>query len=198
MYRAAALKALRLDVPMDDHEALGRVASSAAVELAGRGLGPVRLDGEDVTEAIRSPSVTEASSTMSTVSAVRRALVREQRRIGRSTDCVMEGRDIGTVVFPHAELKVFLVASLEERARRRLGDLAARGQEADVVSVMADIEERDRRDSTRTDSPLRKADDAIELDTTNLSIEEQVERVLDLAVARGARPRPAGDEAGGE
>jgi cytidylate kinase len=198
MYRAAALKALRLGVSTDDHEALGRVAASASIELGGGGLGPVYLDGEDVTEAIRDPEVTEASSTMSTVSAVRRALVREQRRIGGSSDCVMEGRDIGTVVFPDADLKVFLVASLEERARRRLADLAARGEGVDLASVMADIEERDRRDSTRADSPLRRADDAVELDTTDLSIEEQVERVLGLAVERGARPRAAIDEAGGE
>jgi cytidylate kinase len=198
MYRAAALKALRLGVPMDDGEALGRVAASARIELRARGRGPVYLDGEDVTEAIRAPEVTEASSTMSTVSAVRRALVREQRRIGRSNDCVMEGRDIGTVVFPDAELKVFLVASLEERARRRVADLGARGEDVDLASVTADIEERDRRDSTRTDSPLRRADDAVELDTTDLSIEEQVEHVLDLAVERGARLRPTAGEAGGE
>ncbi len=198
MYRAAALKALRLGVPMDDHETLGRVASSTAIELAGRGRGSVFLDDEDVTEAVRDPEVTEASSTMSTVSSVRRALVKEQRRIGRSADCVMEGRDIGTVVFPGAELKIFLVASLEERARRRFEDLAARGEDVDLASVEADIEERDRRDSTRTDSPLVKADDAIELDTTDLSIEEQVERVLELAVERGAKARPANGEAGPE
>jgi cytidylate kinase len=198
MYRAAALKALRLGVSIDDHEALGRVASSASIELSERGLGSVYLDGEDVTEAIRDPEVTDASSTMSTVSAVRRALVSEQRRIGRSTGCVMEGRDIGTVVFPDADLKVFLVASIEERARRRFADLKARGEEIDLASVRADIEERDRRDSTRTDSPLRRADDAVVLDTTDLSIEEQVERVLDLAVERGAIPCPPGNEAGGE
>jgi len=197
MYRAAALRALRLGVQIDDHEALGRVAASASIELRACGRGPVYLDGADVTEAIRDPEVTEASSTMSTVPAVRRALVAEQRRIGRSSDCVMEGRDIGTVVFPDADLKVFLVASLEERARRRLADLAARDEEVDLASVMAGIEERDRRDSTRTDSPLRRADDAIELDTTDLSIEEQVERVLDLAVERGARLCPPADEAGG-
>lgn len=198
MYRAAALKALRLGVSMRDHEALGRVASSAAIELGAGGLGPVFLDGEDVTEAIRDPEVTDASSTMSTVPSVRRALVREQRRIGRSTDCVMEGRDIGTVVFPDADLKVFLVASIEERARRRVRDLEARGERTHATSVRADIEERDRRDSTRSDSPLRAADDAVELDTTDLSIEEQVERVLELAAERGATPRPAAGEAGGE
>jgi cytidylate kinase len=197
MYRAAALKALRLGVPMDDAEALGRVAASATIGLRERGHGPVYLDGEDVTEDIRAQEVTEASSTISTVSAVRRALVREQRRIGRSSDCVMEGRDIGTVVFPDADLKVFLVASLEERARRRHAELQARGEEAALASVKRDIEDRDLRDSTRTDSPLRKAEDAVELDTTGLSIEEQVRRVLDLALERGATLGPAAGEAGG-
>jgi cytidylate kinase len=197
MYRAAALKALRLGVSMDDYAELGRVASAAAIELAGSGLGPVLLDGEDVSEAVRAPEVTEASSTMSTVPAVRRAMVEEQRQIGRSVDCVMEGRDIGTVVFPEADLKIYLVASLEERAKRRLADLEARGERVDLAAVAADIQDRDRRDSTRTDSPLRKARDAIEVDTTDLTIEEQVERVLELAIDRGAKPRSAGHEAGG-
>ena len=197
MYRAAALKAMRLGVSMDDHAALGRVASLAAIELAGSGRGPVFLDGEDVTEAVRAPEVTEASSTMSTVPAVRRAMVEEQRQIGRSVDCVMEGRDIGTVVFPDADLKIYLVASLEERAKRRLSELEARGESVDLAAVAADIQDRDRRDSTRTDSPLRKARDAIEVDTTDLSIEEQVERVLELAIDRGAKVRSADHETGG-
>lgn len=182
---------------MDDRAELGRVACAAAIELTGCGLGPVFLDGEDVTEAIRAPEVTEASSTMSTVPAVRRAMVEDQRQIGRSVHCVMEGRDIGTVVFPDADLKIYLVASLEERARRRLADLEARGERVDLAAVAADIQDRDRRDSTRTDSPLRKAGDAIEVDTTDLTIEEQVERVLELAIDRGAKPRPAGHETGG-
>jgi cytidylate kinase len=198
MYRAAALKALRLGVPMDDHAALGLVAACASIELDGGGRGPVLLDGEDVTEAIRAPEVTEASSTMSTVPAVRRALVEEQRRIGRSTDCVMEGRDIGTVVFPGADLKVFLVASLAERARRRFDELKARGEAVDLADVAADIAERDRRDSTRTDSPLVRAGDAVEVDTTNLTIEEQVARVLALAVERGAELGGTVEQAGGE
>lgn len=198
MYRAAALKALRLGVSTDDHEALGRVAAEARIDLSGGGRGPLILEGEDVTEAVRAPEVTDASSIVSTVPAVRRALVEQQRAIGASTDCVMEGRDIGTVVFPDADLKVLLTASLEERARRRLAELRSRGGDADLARVTADIAERDRRDSTRADSPLRKADDAVEVDTTDLSIEEQVERVVELALERGAVERPADDEARGE
>lgn len=197
MYRAVALRALREGASMDDESRLGRIASDARIELTGGGRGPVLLDGDDVTLAIREPEVSAAASVMSTVPAVRRSLVEQQREIGHSNDCVMEGRDIGTVVFPDADLKIFLVASVDERARRRLRDLGGSGEiDQTLESVRADIEERDRRDSTRLDSPLRRADDAVELDTTGLSIEEQVEAVVSLAVERGAKLR--GDEPGEE
>lgn len=196
MYRAAALKAVRLSVPMDDHVRLGQVARESRIELTGRGRGPILLDGEDVTLAIRSEAVSSAASLMSTVPEVRVAMVEQQRDIGRMESCVMEGRDIGTVVFPAADLKVFLVASLEERARRRLEEWAARreagSERVDAGKLLREIREsiaeRDRRDSTRTDSPLRKADDAVEVDTTSMTIEQQVDRVIDLAVSRGAVP----------
>lgn len=187
MYRAAALRALRLRVPMDDHAALAKAAEGAVIELSAAGRGPVLLDGEDVTDAIRAPEVSEASSIMSAVPAVRRALVRQQRAFAAAADCVVEGRDIGTVVFPDADLKVFLTASLAERARRRVADLAARGTPGDLAAVESEIAERDRRDSSREDSPLRRAQGAVEIDTTGLSIEQQVE-----AVARIARQRMAG------
>ena len=184
MYRAGALAAIRKDVPMDDDEALTNVAESIEIELIGHG--PVLLDGEDVSEAIRAPEVTRGASVMSTVSGVRRAMVEQQRRVGHSVDCVMEGRDIGTVVFPDAELKIFLIAALEERTRRRLTDLGALGRSADATAVRDEIAERDRRDSTREDSPLKRAVDAIELDTTGLSIDDQVAEVIRLATDRGA------------
>ena len=202
MYRAAALKALREGAPMTDNDALGEIARAAAIELTGRGRGPILLDGSDVSEAIRSEDVSDAASVMSTVPAVRRALVEQQRAIGRRESCVMEGRDIGTVVFPDADLKVFLVASLEARAMRRYlqtheGGVPECGLDAEglaaVDEIAAGIAERDRRDSTRKDSPLRKADDAVEVDTTSLTIEEQVERVIELAVERGA-VRPEGGQ----
>ncbi len=184
MYRAGALAAIRMGVSMDDDEALTNVAESVEIELVGHG--PVLLDGEDVSEAIRSPEVTRGASVMSTVSGVRRAMVEQQRRVGHSVDCVMEGRDIGTVVFPDAELKIFLIATLEERTRRRLADLDALGRSADAREVRDEIAERDRRDSTREDSPLKRAVDAIELDTTGLSINDQVAEVIRLATDRGA------------
>ena len=161
-------------------------AIAESVEIQLTDLGPVLLDGEDVTEAIRTPEVTRGASVMSTVSGVRRAMVEQQRRVGHSVDCVMEGRDIGTVVFPDAELKIFLIATLEERTRRRMADMNALGRRNDASAVRDEIAERDRRDSTREDSPLRRADDAIELDTTGLSIDEQVAEVIRLATDRGA------------
>jgi cytidylate kinase len=185
MYRAAALCALSAGVSLDDHDRLVSIAEEASIELTDGGRGRILLNGEDVTAAIRAPEVTAASSVMSSVPGVRRALVRQQRESCLSGNCVMEGRDIGTVVFPDADLKVFLVATIEVRARRRQADLAARGAEATLEDVIEEIAERDRRDSTRTDSPLRKAGDAVELDTTPLSIEEQVEAVIRLAEERG-------------
>jgi len=184
MYRAGALAAIRRGVPLDDDKELTKVAESIEIELTTSG--PVLLDGENVSEAIRSPEVTRAASVMSTVSGVRRAMVKQQRRLGHSVDCVMEGRDIGTVVFPDAELKIFLIATLEERTRRRLADLNALGRPAGAWAVRDEIAERDRRDSTRKDSPLKRAPGAIELDTTGLSIDDQVAEVIRLATDRGA------------
>lgn len=197
MYRAVALRALRAGVPMDDVESLARIAEEADIVLSERGTGPVYLDGEDVSEAIRSPEVSNASSVMSTVPRVRRAMVRQQRKLGHSTDCVMEGRDIGTVVFPDADLKVFIVASIDERARRRLQDHERRDETFSLEDVIEEIRERDRRDSTRLDSPLVKAEDAAELDTTNLTVDEQVDAVIKLARERGALRNPARHDAGG-
>ena len=205
MYRAAALKALRLAVDLDDHVRLGQVARESSIELTGRGRGPILLDGEDVSEAIRSETVSSAASVMSTVPEVRVAMVEQQRDIGRRESCVMEGRDIGTVVFPNADLKIFLVASLEERARRRYEQTPSQERpeankatdaEAVIREIARSIAARDERDSTRVDSPLTKADDAVEVDTTSMTIEQQVGRVLDLAIGRGATPpdeREVGD-----
>jgi cytidylate kinase len=189
MYRAAALRALRLGVPPDDHRGLVRAARGGTIELEDRGMGRILLDGVDVTEAIRSPETSEAASRMSMISGVRRALVSQQRTIGCSGDSVVEGRDIGTVVFPYAELKIFITASPEERARRRLKELREQGVDDSFDDVFADILERDRRDSTRRDSPLRRANDAVVLDTTDMGIDEQVEEVVRLAIERGATAR---------
>ena len=165
MYRAVALTALRRG---DDP---GAVAEAITIEL-GDG---VCVDGEDVGDAIRTPEVSEAASRAAADSRVRRALVAEQRRLMSAGDWVAEGRDIGTVVMPGAEVKVFLTADPAERARRRADELGL-----DAAAVLADQTARDERDRTRSDSPLAPAPGAVELDTTGLSLDEVVGRISQL------------------
>jgi len=167
MYRCVALASLkRPDEPP------GAVAATIAVDLGER----VTLDGRDVTDAIRAPEVTEAASRVAADPEVRTELVRKQRELLARGDWVAEGRDIGTVVAPDAELKVFLTASPQERARRRAGELGA-----DERTVMADQALRDQRDRTREHSPLVAAPGSVELDTTGLTADEVVQRVVELA-----------------
>jgi cytidylate kinase len=146
----------------------------------------VFLNGEDVSAAIRQPEVGQMASRVSTLRAVREKLVAEQRRIGRShpEGVVLDGRDIGTVVFPDADLKVFMVADPDVRSRRRLRDLRAQGHEATFEDVLREIEERDRQDRERDLAPLRRADDAITLDTTDRSFDDQVQFVVQRARER--------------
>jgi cytidylate kinase len=143
------------------------------------------MDGEDVSAAIRSDEVTRNVSDYCKPAVVRAALVRQQRRIGGDGNVVCEGRDIGTVVFPGAELKFFMVASVEERARRRQKDFEKLGERKSIGELIAEIEARDRKDSTRENSPLRKADDALELDTTRMTLDEQVEFIVRKAGEKG-------------
>ena len=165
MYRAVALAALRYRRPPDE------VARAARIEL-----GPgVRLDGRDVTAAIRTPEVSEAASRVAADPDVRAALVERQRELMANGDWVAEGRDIGTVVAPDAAVKVFLTATPEERARRRAQELGA-----DEQAVLADQTLRDERDRTRAHSPLRPAPGAVELDTTGLSVKQVVQRIEEL------------------
>jgi cytidylate kinase len=177
MYRCVALAALREGADVDDGAAITAIATALSIELAGE---RVLLDGEDVSEAIREPRVSEASSRVSVHPGVREALVDRQRQLIGTGRYVAEGRDIGTVVSPDSPLKVFLTASPRERARRR----AAQTGE-DPAAVLAAQEERDRRDESREHSALRAAADAVELDTTGLSRDEVVARVADLARERG-------------
>jgi cytidylate kinase len=177
MYRCVALAGLERGVDLDDGAAMGRLAAALAIDLDG---GRVALDGRDVSEAIREPRVSEVSSRVSIHPAVREALVAEQRRLIGGGRYVAEGRDIGTVVSPEAPLKVFLTASAEERARRRA---AQTGEEP--AAVLAAQGERDARDEGRRHSALRPADDAVEIDTTGLSLEQVVARVESLARERG-------------
>ena len=182
MYRAVALKVLQQGVDPADARAVELIVDSTQVTLK-RTEGQLRtfLDGVDVTEKIRGREVAKAASSVSVLTKVRDAMVNQQRRLGREGGIVLEGRDIGTVVFPDAELKVFLTASLEERARRRQRDLHELGLDVDLKSLIEEIAERYRKDATRDASPLMKAPDAIEIDTSRLTIEEQVDLVVERA-----------------
>jgi cytidylate kinase len=184
MYRAVALKLLRKGVPPSDTAEAERVAKESTIDLRQQHDGlHVFLDGEDVTGEIREAAVTRTVSGVSAIRGVREALVRKQRAFGRDGGVVVEGRDIGTIVFPDADLKIFMVADLNERSRRRARELSGRGVEAEADRVGAEIARRDRLDSTREESPLTKAADAIELDTSGLTIEDQVGFVMQKAMA---------------
>ena len=182
MYRAVALAAKRAGVDWDDAGAVTEMADHCRIELPGPGL--VRLDGEDVSEAIRAPDISQGASKVSAIPGVRTTLVRKQQEMGARQAVVMEGRDIGTVVFPQAPVKVFLNATLAERARRRLEELRMKGINADAAEVEREMHERDLRDSTRAASPLQRAADAVELDTTGLTLDQVEERVLEMVRAK--------------
>jgi cytidylate kinase len=172
MYRAVALWAQRAGVPPDDPHRLEQLARQAHIEFSGS---QILLNGEDVTAAIREPAVGEAASKAAACGGVRRAMREEQRRIAASQSSVMEGRDIGTVVFPDAQVKIFLDADPGERVRRRAAETGISQQQ-----VALDIETRDQRDRTRAEAPLTQAPDAEYLDTSNLSAEEVEEAILRL------------------
>jgi cytidylate kinase len=176
MYRAITLKALTSRIPLENEEEIVRLAENSSISLGSDG--SVLLDGSDVTDEIRSAEVTRNVSLISSYPGVRKVLVEKQRVIGSRKGCVVDGRDTGTVVFPDADLKFYLTADIMERARRRQLELSESGTEMPIVQVVSELKERDFKDSTRQASPLRKADDAIEIDTTNLTIEEQVEKIL--------------------
>ena len=180
MYRALALKALRLGTPLENGLALSRLLAETEIELTDGGKG-IRLDGEDVTSAIRTREVSTAASQVSTNGGVRRDLVARQQRMGHDGGIVMDGRDIGTAVFPDADLKVYIDADPLQRARRRHAELVAAGARVDLASVERDVLERDRLDQERAESPLVRAEDAVYVDTTHLTAGEVVDRLLRLA-----------------
>jgi cytidylate kinase len=176
MYRAVALWALQTGVALDDFHRLEQLARQAHIELSG---GRVVLNGEDVTAGIREPAVGEAASKVAASGGVRRAMRDEQRRIAASQSAVMEGRDIGTVVFPDAQVKIYLDAALDERARRRAAEAGLSTEE-----VARQIADRDHRDRTRAEAPLSQAPDAEYLDTSGLSAEQVEEAILKLVRKR--------------
>jgi CMP/dCMP kinase len=182
MYRAVALWAARQGIPIENEAGMELLARDAEIALASH---PPRvwLNGEDITGLIRTPEIAQAASKASAIAGVRRALVDKQRLLAERESVVMEGRDIGTVVFPNASVKIFLDAAAEERARRRVEDEAA-PKGLVLADVLRDINERDQRDRNRAEAPLRQADDAIYLDSTSMSILEVEEHILAIVRER--------------
>ncbi len=180
MYRGLTLKALRCGVDVHDGRALGRLARQTRLEWRDRHRGPpaLFLDGQNVSRAIRSPRTTHAVSTVSAHPEVRHWMVRQQRQFARARSVVVEGRDIGTVVFPHAPYKFFLVASPAVRAQRRLGDLRSAGARATLANVERDMRRRDAIDSHRAVSPLTCASDAVRIDTSRRTIDDTLHEIL--------------------
>jgi len=179
MYRAITLKVLREKIDPEDIDAIGKILKRSTIsQKVENGLIKTFLDGEDVTEEIRSQEVSDLVSLISTHSIVRKRLVEIQRELAKRGGVVVEGRDIGTVVLPDAHLKVFMTADLEERAKRRQKELEAKGIMVSIEKIMDEIKKRDSLDSSREDSPLKVAEGAFVLDTTNLTIEEQVEAIV--------------------
>ena len=189
MYRAVALAVMESSISATDDVAVGSLAGRVDIDLEGD---PdslrVTLGGVDVTDQIRSEEATHLSSVISTIPEVRRAMVARQRELGRR-GAVLNGRDIGTVVFPDADVKFFLTALPQARAERRFNEERAQDSKADFEGTFADMIERDRRDSTRADSPLKSADDAIIVDSTGLSIDEVFQRLMaEVEQKSGGRP----------
>jgi cytidylate kinase len=178
MYRAVAWKAVRSGMRLDDEDALASLAERARLDVGPDG---VRIDDEDVTTAIRTPEIDRAAAAAAKLPRVRAALVTRQRKAAGHGGIVMEGRDIGTVVLPDADVKIYLDASSEERARRRAADPAhGIGRQAGLLDVETELRARDLVDSTRNASPLMPAADAVRLDTTGLSVDETVNRVMKI------------------
>ncbi|MCB0631293.1 MAG: (d)CMP kinase [Saprospiraceae bacterium] len=185
MYRAVTLYFLEHHVPLDDETAIRAALHDISIrfERLPSGLHTI-LNGKDVETEIREMRVSARVSPVAAISSVRRAMVRQQQQMGAEKGVVMDGRDIGTVVFPYAELKIFLTAEIEERARRRYAELKAKGMEVSLEEVARNLQERDHIDSTREDSPLMKAEDAVVIDNTHLTPDHQLQIALDLAQQR--------------
>lgn len=176
MYRAVTLKALELGVDLEEESSYHFLETTHIYYELER----IFIDDRDVTQAIRSEGVTNNVSLVSSFQYVRKKLVELQKQAAQHGNIVMDGRDIGTVVLPHADVKVFLTANVEERAKRRQKENKKKGKDQDITKVIADIEVRDQKDSTRKESPLKKADDAIIMDTTYLTIEQVVDKIIEL------------------
>lgn len=181
MYRAVGWKAADDGIPLDNEAAVSDLARRANLVVEG---GVVSIDGHDVTRAIRTPEIDRAATAVARLPKVREALVTRQRALGAEGGVVMEGRDIGTVVFPNADVKIYLDASADERARRRATDSAHSGSQAGQAAVAAAIHARDTADTTRAASPLSIAPDAVHIDTTGMPIEQVVSKVMELVKSK--------------
>lgn len=185
MYRAVTLAAIRAGIDPADASAVEGLAAGLVIRFRCNEDGSLQtlLNGEDVSGEIRTPEVTSLVSQVSTYAGVRNAMVELQRAMSREGGVVLDGRDIGTVVFPNADVKVFMVADIGARASRRREDMVVMGEALTVETIAEDLERRDYLDSHREISPLRKAEDAVQIDTSGVTIEQQVEQVLDLVRA---------------
>ena len=185
MYRSVALAAYRAGIATDDEKALDQLCARLDIRFVRQdGLERVLLNGEDVSDNIRTPEVSLLSSQVSAQPAVRRAMLCLQRQMGEGGGVVLEGRDIGTVVFPAAEVKFFLAATARERAKRRYLELKAKGLDVDLAQTLAEVEARDAADCGRQHAPLRQAEDAVLIDTTALDIDQVLDRMLEVVAER--------------
>ncbi|MEK6323487.1 MAG: (d)CMP kinase [Acidobacteriota bacterium] len=185
VYRAVACKALNTNTPLEDATAIARLAHDSNIKLEGDPAHlQVFLDGRDVTAETRLPDASHASSVVATIPQVREAVVEKLREMSRAGGIVMDGRDIGTKVFPEAQVKLFLDATLDVRARRRCEEEHGRGRDVTVDQIRGELDERDRRDRERSATPLVKADDAMFIDTSDMPLDRVVERVLEIVRTR--------------
>ena len=180
MYRGIALKCIQEKINPTDMPEMDNILSQTEFKFCGKDGADLFMDGMNISSEITTAEVTESVSRISAISKVRKKLVEYQREMADGIDVVLEGRDIGTVVFPNADHKFFLIADIHERAKRRMQQMEAKGEIVSLSTLTAALEERDRIDSTREHSPLKKAEDAVEIDTTGLSIEEQVNRIIEI------------------
>lgn len=172
MYRAVGYKMLQEGIAIDDIPAIAEMLKKTEIDFSG---GNIYLDGENINDRIRTEEISKQASDCSALGIVRAKLTEQQQKMGEKKSVIMDGRDIGTVVFPEAEFKFYITATAEERASRRYKELIAKGEDVTYEKVLADIKQRDYNDSTREINPLKKADDALELDTTEMGIEEVID-----------------------
>mgnify|MGYP001096578763 FL=1 len=180
MYRGIALKCIQEKINPTDMPEMDNILNGTVFKFCGKDGADLFMDGVNISSKITSAEVTESVSRISAIPKVREKLVEYQREMADGIDVVLEGRDIGTVVFPDADHKFFLIADIHERAKRRMQEMEAKGEIVSLSALTAELEERDRIDSTREHSPLKKAEDAVEIDTTGLSIEQQVNRIVEI------------------